>query len=187
MRFSSISLACLLVLAIPAVCGAGETEAEIEERARAALKPLKQQLMGELTRALGESPVQAIEVCRVRAPEISDALAESGPRVGRTSHRLRNPANAAAQWVEPLLAAYMEDPTDRAPRTVRIDEATVGYVEPITVQKMCLACHGSEIDPAVEEKIWELYPEDQAIGFRSGDFRGLFWVEVPLEEPGRAR
>jgi hypothetical protein len=179
--------ALLALWTLPLLSGGGAETAGVEEQARAALKPLKQQLMGELTRALGESPVTAIEVCRVRAPEIADALAESGPRVGRTSHRLRNPENAPADWVEPLLEAYVDDPTNLEPRSVAIDERTAGYVEPIKVQKMCLACHGTEIDPVLAEKIIELYPEDQATGFRSGDFRGLFWVEVPLDDPAKAR
>jgi hypothetical protein len=98
--------------------------------------------------------------------------------VGRTSHRLRNPANAPRPWMEPLLAAYRAAP-ERAPRAVAIGAGRVGYVEPITVKPMCLACHGSELAPGVRARLAELYPEDRATGFAVGDFRGLFWAEFP--------
>jgi hypothetical protein len=81
--------------------------------------------------------------------------------------------------MEPLLAAYLADPQDRTPRTVRVDERTLGYVEPIVVQDMCLTCHGTEVDATVEGTLAELYPADEATGFESGDLRGMFWVTVP--------
>ena len=45
----------------------------------------------------------------------------------------------------------------------------------------CLACHGpaEALDEEVRVALAELYPEDRATGFRSGDLRGWFWVEVP--------
>lgn len=158
----------------------------VGERARAALGPLKQNLMGELTRALVAGPENAIDVCRLRAPEIAAASGGEGLRLGRTSHRLRNPANAPEPWVEPLLAAWVADPARRQPTVVPVGDAEVGYVEPILVQPLCLPCHGSGIAPTVRDKLAELYPEDRATGFEAGDFRGLFWVVLPREPRGAA-
>jgi hypothetical protein len=104
-------------------------------------------------------------------------------RVGRSSHRLRNPANAPEPWMEPLLAAYVEGSGSAVPRTVEIDPDTVGYVEPIFVQPMCLTCHGTNLPPGVQEKLVELYPDDRATGFESGDFRGIFWVTLERPAP----
>ena len=151
------------------------------ERARAALAPFKEQLVEALTGQLGEGgPENAIRICRERAPEIAAELSVNGVRMGRTSHKTRNPANAPEAWVEPLLAAYLEEPTNPKPRAVRLDETTFGYVEPIYVVHFCLSCHGPRVEPALLEEIQSLYPDDQATGFRADDLRGLFWVTMPL-------
>jgi hypothetical protein len=157
--------------------------ATAEERARAVLAPLKQGLMNELTRALEGGPENALDVCRLRAPEIAAAAGGEGIRVGRTSHRLRNPDNAPEPWIAPLLAAYVAEPSKREPALVPLDGDRLGYVEPITVQPLCLPCHGVDLAPAVRDKLAELYPEDGATGFATGDFRGLFWVVLPREPP----
>lgn len=104
--------------------------------------------------------------------------------MGRTSHKTRNSANAPEPWVEPLLAAYLENPTDTKPRAVYIDDSSLGYVEPIYVMPFCLSCHGPSIDPALEEQILSIYPEDQATGFKADDLRGLFWVTLPRSDKG---
>jgi hypothetical protein len=46
---------------------------------------------------------------------------------------------------------------------------------------VCLACHGETIAPPIAAKINELYPQDQATGFREGDLRGAFVVTKTLE------
>ena len=48
-------------------------------------------------------------------------------------------------------------------------------------QKACLACHGSDIAPAVSKKIATLYPNDQATDFKLGDIRGAFVVKKAIE------
>ena len=73
--------------------------------------------------------------------------------------------------------------TPRSNGAVPLPDNRWGYVEPITVQPLCLACHGSEIVPDVADRISELYPEDRATGFAVGDLRGVFWVEFPAAAP----
>ena len=70
------------------------------------------------------------------------------------------------------------DPEDREPAVVLIDEHTVGYVEPIFMQPLCVTCHGAELAPDLEAKLDELYPGDQARGYVAGDLRGVFWAEL---------
>ncbi len=166
---------CLLVAAL---ARAEETPSDADWRARgaAAVQPFKQQLMAELTAALAKGPVNAVEVCRLRAPQIADAAGSSAQRMGRSSHRLRNPANAPRPWVEPLLAAYTRG-VATGPLVLHLPSGGVGYVEPIYAQPLCLTCHGEAIDPALRARIRELYPRDRATGFRDGDLRGVFWVE----------
>jgi hypothetical protein len=167
-------------------CGGGDREravpADTAQRAQESLKPFKRQLMGALTEALAESPVRAIEVCSMKAPAIAEAVAREGLTMGRSSHRLRNPANAAPQWAAPMLEAWVDQPANALPRAVWIDDDTIGYVEPIYTGAMCLTCHGEAVADSVLVRIDELYPEDEARGFREGDLRGIFWVTMEAGE-----
>jgi len=156
---------------------AAEPLADTASRGVATLKPFKQSLQAALKDGMERGPEAAIDVCRLDAPRLAGAAASPGVRVGRTSHRLRNPANAPAEWMRPLLDAYRSAPSDAGPRVVDLADGGTGYVEPIRVGGLCLTCHGEELAPAVAAKIAERYPDDRATGFRAGDFRGLFWVE----------
>jgi hypothetical protein len=162
----------------PAV--SGEVPPESVERAASLAASFKTSLMSELGKGLAEGPEHAIGACSIRAPEIARELSTDGVQIGRTALKLRNPRNAPAPWLVALLEEYSAAGPGAEPRSVRIDAETVGYVEPLYVARPCLTCHGENVDAAVRERIAELYPEDQATGFRAGDFRGLLWVKIRL-------
>jgi len=149
------------------------------ERGGELLMPFKKDLKAALIAGMADSPTGAISVCRLEAPRIAERLSVDGVRVGRSSHRLRNPDNRSPAWAAPLLEAYVSSPDARAPVAVDLDGDRVGYVEPILVAPLCLACHGEAIAPEVQAQIDALYPDDEAVGFRTGDFRGIFWAEFP--------
>jgi len=165
-------------------CGGDRTTGVSEDdiqRAQAALEPFKAELQTALRESLrAGGPEGAIQVCRDKAPEIAASLSKDGVRIGRTSHRLRNPKNLSPRWVEPLIVEFLEKGNDRTFRAVRLADGAVGYVEPIYVQPMCLGCHGKEISPAVSEKLDAAYPHDNGRGFDAGDFRGVFWVKLAV-------
>lgn len=155
---------------------AAEPATEVQQAA-AALAPFKRDLLAALTEGLAKGPENAVDACRLRAPGIATAASTPRVEVGRTSHKLRNPANAPREWMKPLLADYLARPDDRAPKLVELAEGRKGYVEPIVVQPMCTTCHGTQVAEAVRTRINALYPADQATGFSVGDFRGMFWME----------
>jgi hypothetical protein len=161
-----------------ALTGAGLTAAA-DSTGTAIVGEFKRELQTALRAGLEQGLPEAIGACQVSAPEIDQSLSGDGVRVGRTSHRLRNPANVSPDWVTPVLEDYLRSPDDRAPRTVSLQDNRVGYVEPIITQALCLNCHGEEIDRDVAESIRMLYPADRATGFRIGELRGVFWVEYP--------
>lgn len=166
-------------LTLHSVCSLAEDLEPAGTRGAAYLAPFKQQLKRELQDGLAHGPFTAIDACKVEAPRIADSLSREGIRLGRTSHRLRNPDNAAPAWVEPILDVYLAGEEHRAPRTVPLADNREGYVEPIVLQPLCLACHGESLAPDVESQINALYPDDEATGFKVGDLRGVFWVEYP--------
>lgn len=155
-----------------------ETDARVEH-AQQLLMPFKKQLKAALIEGLADGPDAAIDACKVKAPQIAAGLSTDGVVVGRTSHRLRNPANRSPDWVSPVLDHYLEAPASRDARVVELGDGRFGYVEPIALQPMCVMCHGKTLAPDVAERIAALYPDDEATGFDVGDLRGVFWLEFP--------
>ena len=153
-------------------------------RASEAVAEMRRQLLAALTKALEQGPVAAIDACRIEAPRIAEAVAgATGITVGRTSHRLRNSRNAPEPWMLPLLEEFRAGtPQPGAWRTVDLGPRGTGYVEPIYLQPLCATCHGDAVEASLLEHIRGLYPDDQAVGFRVGDLRGLFWAVIPSAE-----
>ena len=174
-RFANV-----LLVALVSVAGVTHAyEAALTQGAELLL-PFKKELKSALLSGLEQGPVEALSVCREQAPEIANSLAQEGIRLGRSSHRLRNPENALPEWARPAMQAYLEDDSNRAAFVVPLADDRWGYAEPIIAQPLCLTCHGEAIPPAVTERIKELYPEDRAVGFKAGDLRGVFWLEFPM-------
>ena len=162
-------------------------------RSRAMSTELGTQLKTELTAALAQSgPSGAIEVCRVRAPEIAARLSlESGAKVSRTALRVRNPANAPddlqravlEQFVADMASGKVEPPLETAVEINRGGSVERRYMRAIPTDAICLTCHGTELAPEVKAAIAKAYPEDQATGFSTGQLRGAFsviWPAVPM-------
>jgi hypothetical protein len=157
---------------------------------RAATQAFAGALLGELQAAMAAGgPVAAIEVCSVKAPEIARAQsAATGWTVGRTSLRIRNPANAPDAWERAQLmeferrqAAGENLATMEVAAVVPADGRPVfRYMKAIPTAEPCLACHGSAVAPDIAARTADLYPEDQARGFAAGDLRGAFTITQPL-------
>jgi hypothetical protein len=170
-----------LIVVLPACDRSKINEAKWKEAGAEAVLPFKKSLKQALVTGLEDGPVAAISACRVEAPNLAEAQSKGGIKVGRASQKLRNPTNAPKLWMQKFLEVYETDPERREPGVVLIDDKTVGYVEPIFIQPLCVTCHGAELAPDLQAKLGELYPDDQATGYAAGDFRGVFWVELPRE------
>ncbi len=135
-------------------------------------------LSGRLMEVLqSEGPVAAINFCSQEASAIAATVStEQGVEIGRTSFKLRNPNNAPREWVKP----FVEQRVD-TPQHVALENGKLGVVFPIHLNVKCLMCHGGpdEMLDNVKPELARLYPNDQATGFKQGDLRGWFWVEVP--------
>ena len=177
-------LVATLALAAPA-------PEELAARARSLAGNLQLSLQGELFAAMkAGGPPQALDVCKTRAPEIAlETSRGTDWRIARTALRVRNPKNAPDAWERKV----MEEWTKRvakgeAPATLETWEVaeadgkkTFRYMKAIPTGSPCLACHGAELKPEIAAKVKELYPEDQATGFASGELRGAFTLSKPIE------
>jgi hypothetical protein len=170
-------IAVAIVVAICAACEQPVTS--VKTRGAELLAPFKQNLKAALVAGMEAGPAAAISACSVEAPKIAESLSVKSVVMGRSSHKLRNPENASPDWLAPILRGYADGSADLVPVATAIDDGRMGYVEPIMMQSMCLTCHGESLPADVAAKISESYPEDQATGFKAGDFRGVFWVEFP--------
>lgn len=168
-----------LLAALPACKRSKINEANWKTAGAEAVLPFKKSLKAALVAGLEEGPVAAISVCRVEAPKLAEQASIDGVKIGRASGKLRNPNNAAKPWMQATLEVYETDPERREPAVVAIDKNTIGYVEPIFIQPLCVTCHGAELAPDLQTTLDELYPTDQATGYAAGDFRGVFWAELP--------
>ena len=175
-------LANLLLIALVFVAGVTHAHDAALTRGAELLLPFKKELKSALLAGLEQGPVEALNVCREQAPEIANSLMQEGIRLGRSSHRLRNPENEPPKWLRPAMQAYLDDDSNRAAYIVPLPGDRWGYAEPIIAQPLCLTCHGEAIPPSVTGRIEELYPEDRAVGFKAGDLRGVFWLEFPMSE-----
>lgn len=164
-----------------AACSRGRalTDAEAAARAQSTLAPFKTELARTLAGALARGPDDAIDACATRAPELARAASKDGVRVGRASDRRRNPDNAVPSWASSAVTDLARAPRDGEHRVVALPGGRAGYVETITVKAMCLTCHGEAVAPPIAARIAARYPNDAATGFREGDMRGVFWVELP--------
>jgi hypothetical protein len=172
-------------------CQAGETDpAQAErEKAVAAVQSFSMALKTELGRGMKQGgPVSAIEICNDKAPAIANSVGnENGLSIGRVSERNRNPANAPNDWQSSVLASFEarkaegEDPAGLIWSEIT-EQGEFRFMRAIPTAPLCLACHGELISAEVQAKLDELYPDDNATGFRQGDLRGAFVVTRQLPQ-----
>ncbi|MDY0191771.1 MAG: DUF3365 domain-containing protein [Desulfuromonas sp.] len=157
-------------------------EQEINDPRSAQAEQLAEQLMGqlkhELLAGLKQGPEAAINICRQKAPQIAQQLTTPGVQIGRVSHRPRNPNNRVQSWQEGLMAEYLKANAPQPAKSVLLANGSLALVKPIYMVAPCLRCHGENISPQLSHEIALHYPQDQAQGFKLGEFRGLTWVII---------
>ncbi len=158
---------------------------------RQIVKSFMKQLKGVLIPAMKSGgPVKAIEICNTQAAAISASVSKKyNMKVARTSLKTRNPANKADAWEAQVLKKFEQrKAAGESVKTMEYSEVVSSngekvfrYMKAIPVGKPCLHCHGTQIKPAVKEKLAKLYPQDMATGYQSGDIRGAFSLSKTLK------
>jgi hypothetical protein len=163
----------------------------LQAEAKQVITQLASTLMGELKKAKQEGGAPAaIAVCNTKAmPLTHEVSASSGWEIGRTSLKLRNPDNAPDAWEKQVLEQFAKQTQQGANlktlgfSQVIVDESgrkVFRMMKAIPVGDQCLACHGTNIKPALHDSLQALYPEDQATGYSAGDLRGAFTLKKYL-------
>ena len=152
-------------------------------RAMIAFDAVQSTLMARLLEQMkAGGPTRAVVVCRDEAIPLTEKVAreQGGIALGRTSHLVRNPANAPRDWMKPFVEkAAGRKAVDIQPVVVDLG-SRVGVLRPIGTNAACTTCHGAQEkqSEALQRLLAEQYPRDKAIGFAEGDLRGFFWAEL---------
>lgn len=186
----TILAALISSIAFTGAIASQDNSANIAE-AKGIIKAFFDQLKGELEASMKEGGlVNAIKNCQLMAPSIAhDMSTSSGWKVGRTSLKLRNPANTPDAWELAVLNSFEErksageDPQNIAKAEVvgQDGKKVFRFMKAIPTAELCLNCHGSELKPEVVEALNAHYAADQATGFKVGDIRGAFTLSKTLE------
>lgn len=125
---------------------------------------------------------KAIKFCSTKAIMLTDSMGTAlNATIKRVSDQPRNPLNLANEDETAFINELKEKISKGEKLTSKITESngkTLGYF-PIETNAMCLQCHGSKdlgIKPNVLKKIAQLYPKDQATGYKENQLRGIFVV-----------
>jgi cytochrome c553 len=161
-----------------------------EQRARSAIQTLGSSLKGRLVSTMkAQGPVAALDVCSTEAQTLTAEVAHTqGVLVGRSSLRLRNPANAPPDWVGRWLQEQGESAAEGVAgitRAATLDDGSqvVRVLKPLAIEAPCLVCHGPKEGRNAElaATLANRYPEDAASGYAVGDLRGAMWAEARVD------
>lgn len=170
-------------------------EAAARERGRAIAGQAFALLSTNLTQALAAGGIShALPYCSEKAYPLTEQVAASNRvRLGRITHKPRNPTHAAGAGELAVLRGF-QLARDRGETPMPVVRATasntvVVYSPIVITNPLCLQCHGvagQDLLPATMALLQALYPQDQATGFKLGDLRGAWRVEfdrAALEVP----
>ncbi|WP_407275168.1 DUF3365 domain-containing protein [Halothiobacillus sp. DCM-1] len=165
-----------------------EAEKATMLRAQEAIKDYAVTLKTALQTAMkAGGPMAAIPVCHTEAPKIAKDVGEKyGLEIHRTSLKPR--AMAPTAWEKTVLEQFAAEKAAGKPigdmvwhQVVEVQgQPTLRVMKAIPTDEVCLTCHGTQVAPAVLEKIRSLYPKDEAIGYEKGDIRGAFSVSAAI-------
>ena len=181
----------ILLLALWTILSHAESQHALVTASQQYVKQYAGRLKFELQGSLkSEGAVAAIEHCNSAVPDIARDLNENAAwQIGRTSLKVRNPENTADNWERAVLLQFEKRKKQgEAVNILQYHEivekdghSTFRYMKAIPTQPVCLTCHGEKISASVADKLKQLYPEDQATGFKIGDIRGAFTVSHVLD------
>ena len=126
--------------------------------------------------------VNAVDYCNMAAYPLTDSIAKANnATLRRVSDKHRNSLNTPDEIEMGVIDGYKElMAADEKLKPVIIKEdGNVRFMAPILLKPACLSCHGKpekHISTSDLAFIRELYPNDEAINFSTGDLRGIWSI-----------
>jgi len=126
-----------------------------------------------------KSGLEGVKLCAQKAQEITKEYnkALKDGFVRRTALKYRNPENKPDRVDIAVMEKLIRDGNFSKVLITDVNDTHRVYM-PLVTQKPCLACHGENIDPNTKAEIAKRYPNDLAVGFKEGEFRGVIVAEI---------
>ena len=130
----------------------------------------------------------ALPFCSLAASPLTAGMAgKHGVTLRRVTHKRRNPAGRADATERAILnqfATALTRTNPPPPLVTNLTTGTVTFFAPIVLNnELCLKCHGEpgkDISSENVALIAHLYPQDEATGFKLGQLRGAWRIDIPL-------
>lgn len=164
--------------------------AALTAETKKAVLPVVPQVVAAMQEAVADQGIAgAIPVCKEQAPAlIQGKRRETGWDIRRVSLKTRNPERATPDlWEARQLADFdLRARQGEKPETLEKSEIVsidgkpvLRYIKALPVGDVCLKCHGpaESLDPALQAKLGESYPQDRATGYAKGEIRGALTVK----------
>ena len=140
-------------------------------------------LSTNLKNAMAEGGVEnALTFCNVNAMPLTDSLSNYyNVSIKRVSHKPRNLINEPTAQEQHIIDNYLAlgIVENMKPMIAKNEQQNNVFYAPIPAKGLCLTCHGivgQTLLPEHYEMIKKFYPNDKAIGFKEGDFRGMWSI-----------
>ena len=149
-------------------------------------KDLLKTLGGNLKKELkSNGPIAALEYCSTHAYNLTQKVSDKYGKninIKRISLKPRNPANHPNQEEEIILKSMQNlyNVGVKPQNIIQEKNDKIIVYKPIMVsKKACLICHGDiSKNKKLNMKIKNIYPNDQAINYKLGDFRGAIVIDI---------
>lgn len=160
-----------------------QTPEEIRQKGDKITAVTGQTLSKSVMNAMSKGGIsEAVRFCNVAAYPLTDSLAKANQvSIKRTAIRWRNAKNKPSKQEKQLFAAFELEKQQGKISEAKIIKQKNGdwlYAKPIILQAQCQVCHGKLGETLLADNyktIQKYYPKDKAIGFSTGDIRGM-WV-----------
>ncbi|MCF7980347.1 MAG: DUF3365 domain-containing protein [Pseudomonadales bacterium] len=189
-KVSFLLFALLMIHLIPAHYSVAQPVAsdttQLHTEAMIIVQKFSGALKPQLKKALQTGgPLQAIEICATRAPNIARTLShETGWEVKRVSLKPRHQEAQPDTWETKVLQTFNQrQQTGEVAAEINFSELVNGryrFMQAQGVEPLCLTCHGQQLAKEVEKTLKEYYPNDQATGYSLGQIRGAFSLTKQL-------
>ncbi|MEQ9306593.1 MAG: DUF3365 domain-containing protein [Marinoscillum sp.] len=159
-----------------------------EEIGKNVLEVTQKTFQTALTTAVSEEGISgAITYCNTNAMDIIRKLEDSlNISIKRVTDQPRNPKDSLTGIEKEIWEAYAYSPQNASTQILELDDKALIMTSPIIISSgLCLNCHGAVGNQITDENhslIKELYPDDQATGYKVGDLRGMWSVVIPKKE-----
>ncbi|HIP14976.1 MAG TPA: DUF3365 domain-containing protein [Sulfurimonas autotrophica] len=178
-----------VAVAMSATFLSATTNQEIKQEAKAAIMKMGKTLQSHMKKNMkAGGPMQAATFCSQKAKDIEkqvNASYKKGIHVKRISLKYRNPADKPtadeAKVLEELHRAFEAKKTLPKMIVKEVGKNHYKVYKPIFIGKgVCLTCHGTDDvrDTEAYKMIKTKYPDDKAVGYKMGDLRGAFVVDI---------